>query len=193
MAQGKSNQAKVETFTDHQVIKPANKLAKKAIAKVSLPGDDQLKRAEKALSDLSSEFGTWMNEECDRLHKARNAMREFGFSKARFDELFLSAHDIKGDAATFGFPKVAPVAESLCRVLEHTPDPEHIPMELIDRHVDAIRAIVREHLRPDIGDIAPALIRKLRGVSDEYLADVNRHRPDYLENVMAPSIAPDTF
>ncbi|MGC3956684.1 MAG: Hpt domain-containing protein [Verrucomicrobiota bacterium] len=38
------------------------------------------------------------------------------------DELFHAAHDIKGDAATFGYPSAAPIAESLCRLIEHTPD-----------------------------------------------------------------------
>jgi hypothetical protein len=193
MAQPSPDHTKVETYEDHQVLKPQNKLAKKAISKVSLPGEDPVKRAEAALAQLSAEFSGWMDEECERLHKARLAYRETGFSKRNFDELFLAAHDIKGDAATFGFPAAGPVADSLCRVLEHTPDPQRIPIELIDRHVDAIRAIVRENARADMRDIAKALIGKLRGVSDEFLAAENKHRPDYLASVMAPSLVPMDF
>ena len=93
-----------------------------------------------------------MTAECDRLDAARRAVKEHGFGDVTFDELFHAAHDVKGDAATFGFPLAAPAAESLCRVLEHSPDRNRIPNELVDRHVDAVRAIVREHARPDIAD-----------------------------------------
>ena len=38
--------------------------------------------------------------------------------------------------------------------------------------------------------MAEALSRKLRGVADEYLAAVNRDRPEHLEAILAPSIVP---
>ena len=55
--------------------------------------------------------------------------------------------------------RLAGAAESLCRLLEHTPDITRIPIELVDRHVDAVRAITREHARPDLADVAGALTR----------------------------------
>jgi hypothetical protein len=38
--------------------------------------------------------------------------------------------------------------------------------------------------------MANELSRRLRGVADDYLAHVNRDRPEHLEAIMAPSIAP---
>jgi hypothetical protein len=38
--------------------------------------------------------------------------------------------------------------------------------------------------------MASELSRRLRGVADEYLARVNRDRPEHLEAILAPSIAP---
>ncbi len=63
-------------------------------------------------------------------------------------------------------------------------------MELIDRHVDAVRAIMREYARPDIADIAGALNDKLREVATDFLIRENRHRPGYLEGVLSPPLAP---
>jgi hypothetical protein len=34
------------------------------------------------------------------------------------------------------------------------------------------------------------LSRQLRGLADEYLTDANRDRPEHLEAILAPSIAP---
>jgi chemotaxis protein histidine kinase CheA len=190
MAQARGGRPLVEKFTDHDIITPINRL-EKIVAKVVLPGDDPLKRAEAALAQLSGEFGDWMIAECDRLDAARRVVRDQGFSKRNFDELFHAAHDVKGDAATFGFPLAAPAAESLCRVLEHSPDRGRIPVALVDQHVDAVRAIVREYARTDIADIATALTRKLRQVSDEFLMHENRHRPEYLDGLVAPPLVPD--
>jgi HPt (histidine-containing phosphotransfer) domain-containing protein len=184
----------VSTYQDHDVIRPPNKLAK-VVSHVSIvmPEDDPVARAEEALAQLSSEFGGWMITECERLDAGRRAVHAEGIGKKTISELFHAAHDLKGDAATFGYPAVALAADSLCRVLEHTPDPTKIPLTLIDKHVDAVRAIVREYARPDIDEIATELTRKLREVTDEFLAHENRHRPEYLQGVLAPPLSPEAF
>jgi hypothetical protein len=189
MAMAKNGGALVQKFSDHEIITPVNKL-EKAVAKLSLPDDDPLARAEAALAQLSGQFGDWMTSECDRLDAARHAVKERGFNKRTFEELFHAAHDVKGDAATFGFPLAAPAAASLSRVLEHTPDRGRIPVALVDQHVDAVRAIVREYARPDIEEIATALNRRLRQVSDDFLMYENRHRPGYLDSVIGPPLVP---
>ena len=105
--------------------------------------------------------------------------------------MFHAAHDIKGDSTTFGYPVVAPAAESLCRVLEYSPEASRIPLALIDQHVDAIRAMVREYARADAEMIGQALIKKLWDVSTEFLNEANKDRPDYLGDIASPPIAPD--
>ncbi len=190
MAEPRNNRHEIQLFGDHEIITPVNKLEKLKVKFVA-PGDDPLARAEEALAQLSGEFGDWMTVECERLDAARRAVKDNGFGKGSFEELFLAAHDVKGDAATFGFPLAAGAAESLCRVLEHSPDRGRIPVALVDQHVDAVRAIIREYARPDIADVATALTRRLRLVSDEFLVHENRHRPGYLDGLISPPLAPD--
>lgn len=188
----KTSAAAVSTFADHEVIMPPNKL-KKAVVRLR-PGArvdfDPVASAEAALAELASEFSTWMNHECTRLDEARMAIRARGLDSGTRDALFRAAHDIKGQAATFGFPLVAPVAESLCRLLEHTPDMAHIPIDLIDQHVDAIRAITHRNARGDSEMTAARLAETLRHVTEEFLVAENRDRPDYLEQILAPALAP---
>ncbi len=184
--------AAVATFGDHEVIKPENKLRKAVTEKPVSPGDDDpVARAEQALADLSTEFSSWMDSECERLDKARRDIAVAGFTQANKDALFHAAHDIKGEAATFGFPLVAMAADSLCRLIEHTPDVTRIPIRLVDQHVDAVRAIYREYSRSDAKGLAAALTKRLRVVTDEFLIHENHGRPDVLEQIMGPSIAPE--
>jgi chemotaxis protein histidine kinase CheA len=155
-----------------------------------LPDDDPLARAQAALAQLSDEFDDWMTSECERLDEARCTVKEHGFAKRNVDELFFAAHDVKGGAATFGFPLAAAAAESLCRMIEHSPDSARIPVALVDQHVDAVRAIVREYARPDIAEIATALTRKLKQVTEDFLVHENRHRPGYMAEIASPPLAP---
>jgi len=191
MSDKKADLAAVSTFADHEVIVPPNKL-KKAVQKVvdTTLEFDPVAQAEAALAELSKDFSAWMGQECDRLDAARHAMRAGGINQGTRDGLFLAAHDIKGQAATFGFPLVAPVADSLCRLIEHTPDMARLPFALIDQHVDAIRAIITKNTRGDSDANAARLSQKLRQVTDEFLSYENRDRPEYLEQILSPTIAP---
>jgi HPt (histidine-containing phosphotransfer) domain-containing protein len=190
MANDKPTAVQIQTYADHHVITQPNPLRKvlRRVAEKDL--DDPVARAEKALAGLSGEFKNWMEVETGRLAAAHAAILKNGFTKATREELFRAAHDIKGDAATFGFPSAAATAESLCRIIEHAPDLDKVPSDLIAHHINAIQAIVHERTKLDTASVASQLSRKLRGIADEFLAHVNRDRPDHLEAVLAPSIAP---
>jgi HPt (histidine-containing phosphotransfer) domain-containing protein len=189
MSRRKDDTPSVATYADYEVITPPHEL-RKVLAPAGDVIDDPVARAEAALAELSSEFPGWMDSECDRLEAARQDVKRDGFTQQNHDILFRAAHEIKGEAGTFGFPAVVGVAESLCRLVEHTPDMQHIPLALVDQHVDAIRAVVREYGRPDLIDAATALSRRLREVTDEFLKVENSFRPDYLENIFAPPLVP---
>jgi HPt (histidine-containing phosphotransfer) domain-containing protein len=180
----------IETFADHHVITQPNPLRKMLRHVAENDRDDPVARAEKALAGLSGEFKNWMTIESDRLAAAHATLLKDGFTNATCEELFRAAHDIKGDAATFGFPSAAAAAESLCRIIEHAPDLDDVPSQLIGHHINAIQAIVRERTKLDTVSTASELSRQLRGVADEYLIHANRDRPEHLEAILAPSIAP---
>jgi HPt (histidine-containing phosphotransfer) domain-containing protein len=193
MTKQKPGDIEIEAFADHHVITQPNPL-RKVLRR--LPDDDPehtddpVARAEEALAGLSGEFKNWMTIEADRLSAAHAAILENGFTDAARDELFHAAHDIKGDAATFGFPSAGAAANSLCRIIEHAPKLEDVPRKLISHHIDAIQAIVRERTKLDTISMANELTRQLRGVADEFLTRANRDRPEHLEAILAPSIAP---
>lgn len=180
----------VETFADHQIIRQPNPLRRAVRRVAEKDADDPVARAEKALDDLSGEFDNWMRIECERLAAAHESILATGLTPQTQSELFRAAHDIKGDAATFGYPLAAAAADSLCRIIEHSPDFTQVPNALIAHHVNAVQAIIREHKRMAVSSVASELSRKLRIVADEYLAAVNKHRPEHLEIILGPSIVP---
>jgi HPt (histidine-containing phosphotransfer) domain-containing protein len=178
----------VKTHADHEVVTPPHQL-RKAMVHVADPTDDPVARAEAALAKLAGEFAGWMHAECERLEAARQDVKRTGFNKQTHDALFRAAHDIKGEAATFGYPAIGGVADSLCRLLEHTPDMTRIPLALVKQHVDAIRAIVREHARSDLAAAAEQLTRRLCEVTEDFLRAENNGRPEYLDSILTPRLA----
>jgi HPt (histidine-containing phosphotransfer) domain-containing protein len=190
MAKDKPGTVEIKAFTDHHVITPPNPLRGVLRRVIGKDLDDPVARAEKALAGLSGEFKNWMGIETDRLAAAHAAILKDGFTSFTREELFRAAHDIKGDAATFGFPSAGAAAESLCRIIEHAPDLDEVPSDLIAHHINAIQAIVRERTKLDTVSTATELSRQLRGVADEYLAYANRDRPEHLEAILGPSIVP---
>jgi HPt (histidine-containing phosphotransfer) domain-containing protein len=190
MAKEKPGTFQVKTFADHHVITQPNPLRRVLLRVPESDLDDPVGRAEKALAGLSGEFKNWMTIEADRLSSAHAAILRDGFSDDTREELFRAAHDIKGDAATFGFPSAGAAAESLCRIIEHAPELDRVPSDLIAHHINAIQAIVRERTKLDTAATAGVLSRSLRGIADEFLTHANRDRPEHLEAILAPSIIP---
>ena len=114
MGKNKPSDIEVKTFATHHVITQPNPL-RKVLRRVEddKDADDAVARAEQALAGLSGEFKGWMLTEADRLSAAYALIREKGFTREASEELFRAAHDIKGDAATFGYFYAGTVADSL--------------------------------------------------------------------------------
>ena len=190
MARRQNDIPAVKTFADHHIITRPNPLRGLLSSVGAEDFEDPVARAEKALADLSFEFNDWMSVECDRLAGAHTTILKDGFTPPARNELFRAAHDIKGSAATFGYPSAGVAADSLCRIIEHAPELDKVPGDLIAHHINAIQAIVRENATSDNAEIAAKLNRRLRAVADEYLASVNRDRPDHLDAILSPSLVP---
>lgn len=190
MSKNKPGDIEVKAFATHHVIMQPNPLRKVLRRVPDDDPDDPVARAEKALESLAGEFKNWMVIEADRLSDAWDAISRDGFTKDARGELFRAAHDIKGDAVTFGFPSAGAAANSLCRIIEHAPDLAKVPTELVMHHINAVQAIVRQRTLLDNATMAGELSRRLRSVTDEFLTTANRDRPEHLEAILAPSIAP---
>lgn len=117
-------------------------------------------RAEAAMETLKTEFTEWFASDVARLIECRDA---FAASKDAntLGALGRASVDIKGQSTTFGYPLVARVAASLCRLINMTPPTEMPPLNLIDAHVAAIRIIFRDKIQDTRSLMALELIQEL--------------------------------
>jgi chemotaxis protein histidine kinase CheA len=143
-----------------ELFMPPNMLKAKVGGSIGGLDTAAIKRAEAAMETLKTEFAGWIGDDVDRLGKSRDRFAKTRGADAR-DELFRSAHDIKGQAATFEFPLVARVASSLCRLIDTIAAPDALPLVLVDAHVTAIRIIFRDNIKDQSNRMAIELAEEL--------------------------------
>lgn len=154
-----------------QFIQPPNTLRLKVGGGFGGIDAAAVARAEAALKDLSSQFGQWLNDEVSKLEAARAEIRMVGVMPQTMEQLYMRAHDLKGLGATYEYPLVTRIAGSLCKLIE----PEHrmqAPLYLIDAHIDAIKAVVRDGIQTDEHPVGRALATELEAKVAEHASSL---------------------
>ena len=124
-------------------------------------------KAEAALKSLSGNFGQWLQDEITKLEAARQQVKVAGVNAETMENLYLRAHDLKGLGTTYGYQLITRIAASLCRLIDDKDKRPNAPMPLIDAHIDAIKAAVREDMKADDHPVGAALVSELeRRVKD---------------------------
>jgi hypothetical protein len=130
---------------------------------------DAVARAEAALKSLSGQFAQWLQDELDKLEAARGAVREKGMTAQTAETLYMRAHDLKGLGTTYEFPLVTRIAASLCKLIDNPATRTSAPLQLVDAHIDAIKAAVRDDIKTDEHPIGRALAEELEARARAYL------------------------
>ncbi|HSZ73239.1 MAG TPA: Hpt domain-containing protein [Rhizomicrobium sp.] len=126
-----------------------------------------MQRAEKAMETLKGEFSGWIGEDVEKLAHVRDTFAALANEETRGD-LFRASHDLKGQGLTFGFPFVARVASSLCKLLDSAPA-DAIPLRLVDAHVSTIRVILRDGIKGAQDRTASVLCEELEARTTEII------------------------
>lgn len=150
-----------------QVIRPPNTLRLKVGGAFGGIDANAIAKAEEALKAMSSQFGQWLQDEIVKLDKAQADIRTEGYNAQTAEALYFRAHDLKGLGATYQYPLVTRLAASLCKMMDDPAKRMKAPRVLIDAHVDAIKAVVRDQIQTDDHPTGRALAESLEaGVAD---------------------------
>lgn len=162
----------------YETITPPNTLQKK-VRKLSGRDAkfDPVKKAEQAVERLSVNFADWMDTEVQRLMDIWTANKETGFSAEARGDLYRTAHDMRGQASTLGFPSVGQIAGVFCDIMDAMGD-RKIPDAFLEKYITAIRAIARETKAGEDNSIAATLAEELSKAGEEMIAKVNEDAKD---------------
>lgn len=144
-----------------QVIQVPNTLRLKVGGRFGAIDPSAIAKAEAALKSLSGNFSQWLNDEVTKLEGARQRVKSEGMTPETMEFLYLRAHDLKGLGTTYEFPLITRIGASLCRLIDDKDKRMQAPMALIDAHIDAIKAAVRDEIKTDEHPVGKALIQAL--------------------------------
>jgi chemotaxis protein histidine kinase CheA len=85
---------------------------------------------------------------------------------AALDSLYRIAHDMKGQAATFGYPLATDVAALLCKVLAGRPRLDAAALKIAETHVNGLSVVLRTGLSGDGGATGVELLARLRTLAE---------------------------
>lgn len=124
---------------------------------------DALARADQTLKAMSGSFQQWLDADVNRLQHARLAAVRAQWSDAAIEQIMCVAHDIKGMGASYGYPLATQIAASLCRLTETAAGKSVVRTSpgLAEAHVDALRAVMRDHIKTAEHPVGRALLGAL--------------------------------
>ena len=144
-----------------RIIQVPNTLKVKVGGRLSGLDPAAVAKAEAALKSLSENFGAWLQDEIDKVEAARTRIKAEGMTAETAEHLYLRAHDLKGLGSTYDFPLITRIAGSLCKLIDDPETRVGAPLFLIDAHIDAIKAAVRDNIRDAGHPIGKVLIETL--------------------------------
>jgi len=150
-----------ETGRKVEIIHPPNLLK----MKVGSGGVDaaSIARAEAAVAELADSYLDWALEDLASLQAHLDSARETPQDcRRQVQALFQTAHDMKGQGSTFGYPLVTQIAKYLCHYVEGQQERGASPeLTVIGAHVDALTAILRQRISGDGGVVGQQLAKEL--------------------------------
>ena len=153
-----------------QVIRPPNTLRMKVGGGFGGIDAGAIAKAEEALRAMSSQFGQWLLDEIVKLDKAQADIRALGYNTATAEALYFRAHDLKGLGTTYQYPLVTRLAGSLCKMMDEPAKRMAAPIMLLDAHIDAIRAVVRDEIQTDDHPVGKVLAETLEARVADHLS-----------------------
>ena len=152
-----------------QIIQVPNTLRAKVGGKLGNLDQAAIDKAEAALADLSSHFAEWLMDEIRKLEERQERIKQEGYTIENTESLYYSCHDLKGLGTTYGFPLITRIAGSLCKMMDDPEKRMEAPRKLVDAHLDAIRAAVRDNIKDTNHPVGKILAETLESHVLEYL------------------------
>lgn len=143
-----------------------NVLREKADQPGGLRPEEAIERARIALVDFRNTYEKLVAADVKRLKaESDQILAESGKSRPHLERLYLIAHEMRGQAGTFGMPLLTEIGEYLCHFVENIGEPRGRDLVILDLHVEAMRLVIAEGGAPD-GPATSDMMAGLRTIAE---------------------------
>lgn len=130
---------------------------------------DILEQAEQSLERAVLDFTEWAKEYLQNLGKlCDEALAQEDKRIVHFAEINTLAHELRGQGGTFGYPLISVFGKMLYdSTREGCPLTEN-QVEIVRAHIDAMRAVIRDKVAGDGGQVGKELLASLKQAINRY-------------------------
>jgi len=124
-----------------------------------------IEQAEKQLERAALDFTTWAKDYLTKLSKICTDALEIdaeGGRSAMFAEIHTLALELRGQGGTFGYPLISKFGKMLFDCTGDGCVEDNSAVEIVQCHIDAMRAVIRDKVSGDGGDAGRMLLRHLK-------------------------------
>ena len=136
------------------------------------PGElptDLLEEAEEQLERAALDFTEWARDYLAKLSDlCTEALMHPERRNKHFEEINLLAHELRGQGGTFGYPLITTFGKMLYEVTGKGCSENDAAVEIVKAHVDTMRAVLREKIAGDGGEIGRTLHESLQAAIDKH-------------------------
>lgn len=152
-----------------EFIDNPNPIRRKVRVEQGVDPQNLIRRADSQVAKLAGEFEQIFAENILALGAAMTALRQSNGEDAEsLGQLRVLLHDLRGQAGTFGYPLVSQVGDSACKFIDLSSEIGATEVEVLNMHVDALKAISQAKIKGDGGPIGAELMGGLRKVIQKY-------------------------
>ena len=158
-----------------KITKPINPV--KAKTKVGGPNavnSEILRKAEAAIEGMCDDYLDWVQKDLANIDAAFDLLKsQKGAERENLDQIFLLAHDMKGQGGTFGFNLITTIADQLCRLVDKKDFTNKNGFDAIRVHIDAMRVVISKKIKGHGGKEGERVLKGLNRVMHKTLDDGN--------------------
>lgn len=118
-------------------------------------------KADHAVTALSANFEEWMSNAVDALVETRQKLLTDPVLTAETSGFSKAALEVKSLGETYGYPLITRISHSLFRLLVRIPEGRNLPGALVDAHIDAVRALLRNRIKTADDQLGTVLATEL--------------------------------
>jgi len=154
-----------------RLYRPPNRLREK-LGELDGPDPELLiARAEAGIAELKERYISWANADLSSLYNALDAARaHLGNRQDHMGQMHEIAHNMRGQAGTFGYPLIADIGNSLCSFVDSAMKFGDGELEAVELHVQAIHTVISGKVEGQGDKTARQMLDGLSKVSTKILS-----------------------
>jgi hypothetical protein len=130
------------------------------------PLKETLARAEEATTALRANYTQWARIDVDQAQALLDAAKgDPERRRAHLDLAYAAMHNIKGQGASFGYPLVTRIGQSLCRFIAPGRALDEAGLKVAQAHLDALKLVLDKQIAGKGGEVGDKLAARLESLT----------------------------